>query len=371
MWGADPESAQTDSEQFRCAPRTGPPRLLQAECAVVRPLGDGRMFDLRRREFITLIGGAAAGWPLAARAQQIPQIGVLWHAGNEEEEAIYLSALRRGFSDRGYVEGQNFTLVNTFAGEVYERFTSNATELVRRRVDVIVAVTRLAAVAAQRATSTIPIVFVVVPDPIKSGLVQSLARPGKNITGLTNVAVDLAAKRLEIFKEIIPSMSNLALLVNATDPQIAQGFIEETGAASRKLGMSVRPFEIRSPEGLDTAFPLMAAEKLDGVYAVQDGLFFAERFRIARLALANRLPVSSPNGEHTAAGHLMSFGPDQPSIFRRAAYYVHRILKGTKPADLPVEQPTKYYLIINLKTAKAIGLEVQPILIARADEVIE
>jgi len=247
MWGADPESAQTDSEQFRCAPRTGPPRLLQAECAVVRPLGDGRMFDLRRREFITLIGGAAAGWPLAARAQQIPQIGVLWHAGNEEEEAIYLSALRRGFSDQGYVEGQNFTLVNTFAGEVYERFTSNAAELVRRRVDVIVAVTRLAAVAAQRATSTIPIVFVVVPDPIKSGLVQSLARPGKNITGLTNVAVDLAAKRLEIFKEIIPSMSNLALLVNATDPQIAQGFIEETGAASRKLGMSVRPFEIRSP----------------------------------------------------------------------------------------------------------------------------
>src|SRR5262249_28152146 len=147
---------------------------------------------MRRREFITLLGGAAA-WPVAARAQQIPQIGVLWHAGNEEEEAIYLSALRRGFSDQGYVESQNFTLVNTFAGEVYERFTSNAAELVRRRVDVIVAVTRLAAVAAQRATSTIPIVFVVVPDPIKSGLVQSLARPGKNITGLTNVAVDLAA----------------------------------------------------------------------------------------------------------------------------------------------------------------------------------
>jgi putative ABC transport system substrate-binding protein len=250
---------------------------------------------VQRREFFTLLGGAAAVWPLGARAQQIPQIGVLWHAGNEEEEAIYLSALRGGLSNQGYVEGKNCILINTFAGEVYERFISNAAELVRRRVDVIVAVTRLAAVAAQRAMTTIPIVFVVVPDPIKSGLVQSLARPGKNITGLTNVAVELAAKRLEIFKEIIPGMSNLGLLVNATDPQVAQGFIEETGVASRKLGMSVRPFEIRSPEDLDTAFPLMAVEKLDGVYAVQDGLFFAERFRIARLALANRLPVSSPN----------------------------------------------------------------------------
>ena len=149
---------------------------------------EGRMAThIRRREFIVALGGAVAR-PLVARAQQIPQIGVLWHAGNEEEEAIYLSALRRGFSDQGYVEGRNFTLVNTFAGEVYERFTNNAAELVRRRVDVIVAVTRLAAVAAQRATSTIPVVFVVVPDPIKSSLVQSLARPGKNITGLTNVA---------------------------------------------------------------------------------------------------------------------------------------------------------------------------------------
>jgi putative ABC transport system substrate-binding protein len=330
---------------------------------------------IRRREFIVALGVAGFGWPLTGRAQQspnkLPHIGVLWHAGNEEEEAIYLSALRHGFSDQGYVEGQNFILVNTFAGEVYERFNNNAAELVRRRVDVIVAVTRLAAVAAQRATSTIPIVFVVVPDPIKSGLVQSLARPGKNITGLTNMAVDLAAKRLEIFKELIPGMSKLALLVNATDPQVAQGFIEEAETASRKLGISVRPFEIRSPEDLDAAFPLMAAEKLDGVYAVQDGLFFAERFRIARLALANRLPVSSPNGEHTAAGHLMSFGPDQPSIFRRAAYYVDRILKGTKAGDLPVEQPTRYYLVINLKTANAIGLKIDEALLVRADKVIE
>src|SRR5262245_2684114 len=286
---------------------------------------------MRRREFITLLGGAAAAWPLPARAQQIPKSGVLWPHGNEEEEAIYLSALRRGFSDQGYVEGQNFTLVNTFAGEVYERFTSNAAELIRRNVDVIVAVTRLAAVAAQRATSTIPIVFVVVPDPIKSGLIDSLARPGKNITGLTNMAVDLAAKRLEIFKEMIPGMSKLALLVNATDPQVAHGFVEETEAASRKLGLSVRPVEIQVPEDLDREFPIIAAERVDGVYAVQDGLFFAERFRIAQLALVHRLPISSPNGEHTAAGHFMSFGPDQPSIFHRAGYYVDRILKGSSP----------------------------------------
>jgi putative ABC transport system substrate-binding protein len=338
---------------------------------VVLSLGGEAM---RRRRFIK-VAAAFAAWPLAARAQQssnkIPQVGVLWHAGNEEEEAVYLSALRSGFSDQGYVEGQNLTLINTFAGEVYERFNDNAEQLVRRRVDVIVAVTRLAAVAAQRATNTIPIVFVVVPDPIKSGLVQSLARPGKNVTGLTNMAVELAAKRLEIFKEVIPGMSKLALLVNATDPLIAQGFIEEIEAASHKLGMSVRPFEIRSSEDLDKAFPLMAAEKVDGVYAVQDGLFFAERFRIARLALANRLSVCSPNREHTAAGHLMSFGPDQPSIFRRAAYYVDRILKGTKAGDLPVEQPTKYYLVINLKTAKLLGIPISREMLLRADEVID
>jgi putative ABC transport system substrate-binding protein len=329
---------------------------------------------MKRREFISLLGGAAA-WPLAANAQRASerrsQIGVLWHASSEAEEAIYLTALRKGLSDHSLVEGRNITLVNTFAGEVYERFSNNAVELVHRRVEVIVAVTRLAAVAAQRATSTIPIVFVVVPDPIKSGLIDSFARPGKNITGLTNMAVDLAAKRLEIFKEMIPGMSKLALLVNATDPQVARGFVDETEAASRKLGVSVRPIEIRAPEDLDKAFPIIAAERLDGVYAVQDGLFFAERFRIAQLALVNRLPISSPNGEHTAAGHLMSFGPDQPAIFRRAGYYVDRILKGIKPADLPVEQPTKYHLVINLKTANAIGVKIAEALLVRADKVIE
>ena len=337
-----------------------------------RPAGD--VVRMKRRKFIALLGGAAS-WPLAAHAQRptekIPQIGILWHAGNEAEEAIYLEALRNGFKSLGYVEGGNFTLLNTFAGEVYERFNNNALELVRRKVDVIVAVTRLAAVAAQRATSTIPIVFVVVPDPIKSGLIDSFARPGKNITGLTNVAVDLAAKRLEIFKEIIPGMTKLALLVNATDPQVAQGFVEEAESATRKLGMTVRPVEIRAPEDLDRAFPVMAAEGLDGIYAVQDGLFFAERFRIARLALVHRLPISSPNGEHTAAGHLMSYGPDQPSIFHRAAFYVDRVLKGTKPGDLPVEQPTKYDLVINLKTAKAIGLNIAETMLVRADRVIE
>ena len=330
---------------------------------------------MKRRNFIGMLSGAAAAWPFAAHAQRrterMPQIGVLWHAGNEGEEAVYLAALRNGFEKLGYVEGSNFTLLNTFAGEVYQRFNDNAVELVHRQVDVIVAVTRLAAVAAQRATGAIPIVFVVVPDPIKSGLIDSFARPGKNITGLTNVAVDLAAKRLEIFKEIIPGMSKLGLLVNATDPQVARGFVEETEAAGRKMGMSVRPVEIRVPEDLDRAFPAMAADGLDGVYAVQDGLFFAERLRIAQLALTHRLPISSPNGEHTAAGHLMSFGPDQPSIFRRAAYYVDRMLKGTKPADLPVERPTKYDLVINLKTAKAIGLAIPEMLLVRADRVIE
>jgi putative ABC transport system substrate-binding protein len=328
-----------------------------------------------RRDFIKVIVGFAASWPLVAQAQRrtdkIPQIGILWHAGNAQEEEVYLTALRQGFRELGYVEGRNIALLNTFANEVYERFNNNAVELVDRNVDVIVAVTRLAAVAAQRATSIIPIVFVVVPDPIKSGLIDNFARPGKNITGLTNMAVDLAAKRLEIFQEIIPGMSKLALLVNATDPQVAQGFVEQTEAASDKLGLSVRPFEIRAPEDLDRAFPIMAAQRLDGVYAVQDGLFFAERFRIGRLALAHRLPISSPNGEHTAAGHLMSFGPDQPSIFRRAAYYVDRILKGTKPTDLPVEQPTKYDLVINLRTANAIGLKIAEALLVRADRVIE
>ncbi len=330
--------------------------------------------SLRRRDFIALIAGAAAGWPPAARGQpadKVPRVGVMWHAANEEEEAIYLAALRHGFSALGYVEGRNIRLVNNFAAEVYERFNTNAAELVRLKVDVIVAVTRPAAVAAQRATSTIPIVFVVVPDPIKSKLIDSFARPGKNITGLTNMAVDLAAKRLEVFTEMIPGMSKLALLVNATDPQVARGFVEEIEVASRKLNLTTRPVEIRVPDDIDRAFPVIARERLHGVFAVQDGLFFAERFRIARFALAHRLPTSAPNGEHTAAGHLMSFGPDQPSIFRRAAYYVDKILKGAKPSDLPVEQPTKFDLVINLKTANAIGLKIAAAMLLRADKVIE
>jgi putative ABC transport system substrate-binding protein len=333
-----------------------------------------RFIDLGRREFVTLFGGAAATWPLAARAQKVgkvPTIGVLWHAGSAEEEAVYLGAVRRGLSDLGYIEGQNIILDNRFPAEIPERFVSLAAELAAQKVDVLVAINRIAALAAQRATTTIPIVFVAIPDPVGSKLVASLAHPGGNITGLTNFAHELTAKRVELLKATVSNVSRVALLVNPNDRDSARTYVEEGQAAATKLGLILVPVEVRTPGELVSAFSKISDEHVNGVVVSQDGLFYATRKNIADLALAHKLPLAVYSRETVEAGALVSYGPSNSAIFRRAGYYVDKILKGTSPADLPVEQPTKFEFIINLKTAKALSLIVPPALLARADEVIE
>ena len=329
---------------------------------------------MRRREFITLLGGAAVAWPLAARGQtrvKIPRIGVLWHAGSAEEEAIYLGAVRQGLRDFGYVEGQNIILENRFPAENPERFVSLAAELAALNVNVLVAINRIAALAAQRATTTIPIVFVAVPDPVGSKLVASFAHPGGNITGLSNFAHDLTAKRVEFLKTTVPNVSRVALLVNPNDRDSAKIYLEEGRTAAEKLGLILLPIEIRTRDDLVPAFSKMGDDQIDGVVEAQDGLFFVTRKDIADLAMARRLPLLVFSRETAEAGALASYGPSNSAIFRRAGYYIHKILKGAKPADLPVEQPTKFEFIINLKTAKVLGLTVPPTLLTTADEVIE
>jgi putative ABC transport system substrate-binding protein len=329
---------------------------------------------MRRREFITLLGGGAAAWPLVAGAQQsrhLPVVSLLWHAGSAEEEAVYLGAVRQGLSDHGYVEGQNVTLENRFPAEIPERFVSLAAELAALNVNVLVAINRIAALAAQRATTTIPIVFVAVPDPVGSKLVASLAHPGGNITGLTNFAYDLTAKRVEFLKAVVPTVSHVALLVNPNDRDSAKTYIEESYAAANKLGLILQPVEVRTPSDLLSAFSKTIDDQVDGVVVSQDGLFYAARKVIADLALARKLPLAVYSRETVDAGALLSYGPSNYRIFRASGAYIDKILKGAKPVDLPVEQPTKFEFIINLKTAKALGLDLSPILLSRADEVIE
>ena len=329
---------------------------------------------MRRRDFVTLVSGAAVAWPLAARSQRsrrLPTIGVLWHASNEQEEAPYLGAFRQGLNDLGYVESKNVILENRFAAERYERFNELAAELVHLNVDVLVAVTRPAALAAQRATTTTPVVFILVPDPVASKLVESLARPGRNITGVSQIALDLIAKRLQLLKETVAGLSSVAVLVNPGDPDDARRYIEEARAAATTLNVAIHSIEVGTPEALDEAFSAIARDRHGGVIVTNDPMYFNERIRIAELGTARRLPVVSFSRAMAASGSLISYGADIPALFRRGAALAIRILQGAKPADLPVELPTKFEFIINMKTARALGLEVLPTLLARADEVIE
>ena len=328
---------------------------------------------MQRREFISILG-AAAVWPINVAAQQrgkVPRVGVLWHAGSAEEEAIYLAALQQGLASLGYVDGKTIALEHRFPNEEPQRFESLAAELASLRVDVLVAVTRPAALAAQRATATIPIVFIVVPDPVGTKLVNSLARPGGNITGLTSIALELSAKRLALFKEAFPRMSRVALLVNANDPQGTIRYLDESRTAAAALGLDVQPVEVRSIADFEQACDRIVEGRMEGLVIGPDGLFYQGRERIAQAALKRRLPVMMFSRETLQAGGLMSYGPDLRVIFRRAASYVDKIVKGEKPADLPVEQPTRFEFLINLKTARALGLDIAPMLLTRADEVIE
>jgi putative ABC transport system substrate-binding protein len=327
---------------------------------------------VRRRQFIKLIGGAAAAWPLAARAQQsshrIPVVGVLWHAGSAEED-VYLSVLVKALNDLGYVEGKNIHLDHRFPAENPDRFRTLAQELVDEKPDVIIAVTGFGAAEAKRDTSTIPIVVTVAYDAVGMGLVESLARPGGNVTGLSLMAIDLSGKRLELLKEAVPSLSRVVLLVDFSTPN-KERTIKLHQTAAQALGISLWPVEILTPDDIEPAFAKIAQDGANGIVRGPGSALFNWRARVGASVLRHRLPVMTYVAEEVPHGLLMSYGQDTPDFFRRAAVYVDKVLKGAKPTDLPVEQPTRLKLVLNQKTANELGLTFPQTLIVSADEVI-
>jgi ABC-type uncharacterized transport system substrate-binding protein len=330
---------------------------------------------MRRRQFITLLGGFGAAWPLAARAQQssnkVPVVGVLWHAGSAEEEDVYLSVLVKAFNDLGYIEGKNIHLDQRFPAENPERFQKLGQELIDDHPAVLMAITSFGAVTLKKLTGSIPIVFVFVPDPLGFGLVNSLARPGGNATGPSLMAVDLSGKRLELLKQVVPGLSRVALLTDPkTDPS-RERTIKNHQAAAEALGVTLWNEDIAGPEDVEPVFAKIADNHADGVVrGTSGGLFFNLRARIGAAALAHKLPVMAYIAEEVPSGYLMSYGQDLPDFVHRAVAYADKILKGANPADLPVEQPTKFKLVLNLKTASALGLGFPQSLILSADEMI-
>ena len=327
---------------------------------------------MRRRDFVTVLGSAAA-LPIAGHAQpaRVPVVGVVWHAANEQEEAPFLEPFRATLRELGYVEGKNIALELRYPAERPELFASMARELVERRVDVLVAVSPLAAAAAKRATSTIPIVFVVHPNPVEAGIVASLAHPGGNITGFSNLIVELSAKQIELLREMIPGLKRIAVLVMPTFGPAGPRFSDEAMMAATRLGVEAIRHDVATVDDFEQAFAELHRLGVDAVLLAPTSVYVTERERIARLAIANRLPTVGVNEVMVRSGLFLWYGPNFQNLFRQAAHYVDRILKGAKPAELPVQQPTKLELMINLASAKAMDLRVPPALIARADEVIE
>jgi putative ABC transport system substrate-binding protein len=332
---------------------------------------------MRRREFIVLLGSIAAAWPRAVQAQQpkkVPRIGFLMTGSLERPEArATLNALSQGLRELGYFDGQNIVIEVRAADSKFERFPALMSELIALKVDVIVAANSLSGRAAQQATTTIPIVVPVMGDPVADGLVATLARPGGNITGLTFLGPELVPKRLALLKEALPSASQVTALWHpgAYGERTMNAMVRETEAAGLALGLRVRFVAVQGPDELDQAFSAISAEYTDAVMVFPSPMLFTERRRIVDLAGKLRLPLISMGKEFVELGGLMSYGADIIDFIRRGATYVDKILKGAKPADLPVEQPTKFELFINLKTAKGLGIEIPATLLARADEVIE
>jgi putative ABC transport system substrate-binding protein len=323
---------------------------------------------MRRRQFITLFGGTMAAWPLAARAQQskTPRIGVL----STQSADSRTDAFKQGLRELGYIEGQTIAIEWRFSGDRTERLADFAAELVRSDVDLIVATSSLPAHAAKSATSTIPIVFVAVSDPIEFGFVESLAHPGGNLTGLSNSNIELAGKRLEILREVLPEMSRLAVLWNPLNP-VSLAALHELEGPAGTLRIALRPIEARNAFELGAAVMALTGGLAEPLYVGPDPLFLEQAQQLGDFAIRHRIATMHTNKEHAQAGGLLSYGPSFSAMYRRAASYVDKILKGTKPADLPVEQPTKFELVINVKTAKALALTIPPTLLALADEVIE
>ena len=324
---------------------------------------------MRRREFITLVGAAATA-PLAVRAQQpkMPTIGFLG-ANAASAQTQWTAAFVQRLGELGWIEGRTVSIEYRWAEGRSERYTEIAAEFVRLKVDLILTAGNEAAIAVKQATSVIPIVFAVAGDPVGTGLVASLARPGGNVTGLSLQFTDLAGKRLELLREAIPSLRRLAIMANISSPNAVKE-AREVQAMARTLGLEVSTLEIRHAEDIAPAFEALKGSA-DALYTCGDPLLNTNRIRINTLALVARVPTTHGLREHVEAGGLMSYGTNFTDLFRRAADYVDKILRGTKPADLPVQQPIKFELVINLKTAKALGITVPPSLLARADEVIE
>ena len=326
---------------------------------------------MRRREFITLLGGAAA-WPLAARAQQqgMPVIGFL-DSKSPDDSAHIVAAFRRGLNGSTFIEGQNVAIEFRWAQNQYDQLPALAADLVRRRVDVIAATGGPAALAAKAASATIPIVFRLAADPIAAGLVASLSRPGGNITGVTSLNLEVGPKRLEFLHELVPTATIMAALVNPTNPSNAEILSRDLQATARLLGLQLHLLHASSDADIDAVFATLTELRAGGLVIGTDAIFTSRDEKLAALALRYRIPTIYQWREFVAAGGLISYGGSFADSYRLAGVYTGRILKGEKPADLPVQQATKLELFINLKTAKALGITVPSTLLALADEVIE
>jgi putative tryptophan/tyrosine transport system substrate-binding protein len=331
-------------------------------------------FDqLHRRDFITLLGGATGlAWPLKAGAQQsakVPRVGFM---GNSTEvlEGNLVGPFREGLRGLGYQEGQNIVIEYRWAEGKYERFPALIAELLAANVDVIVTAGTPASLAVKKATSSVPLVMIAVGEPVATGLVASLARPGGNITGVTSISPEIEGKRLELLREVVPGLSHIAVLWNAGSPvQVIQE--RETRIAAQALGMKTLSLGVRTLEEIEGAVATMLRERPEALFVLADRLFLHHRKRIMDFAVQHRLPGVHAYRELVEVGGLMSYGPSYADMHRRAATFVDKILKGATPADLPVERPVKFELVVNLKVAKALGLTLPPSILLRADEIIE
>ena len=327
---------------------------------------------MQRREFITLLSGGAAAWPLVVRAQQpaLPVVGFV-RDGSADASAPFAAAFRKGLNETGYVEGQNVTVEYHWLEGQYDRLPAVMADLVRRRVAVIASVGNLPALAAKAATATIPIVFGVGDDPVRLGLVSSLARSGGNATGINFFLQEVTAKRLRILHELVPKAVRIAVLVNPGNVSVAESTVREVQQAAPAIGLQIQILNASTIGEIDAAFATLARERPDALFVAADAFFTSRRGQLATLTARDRIPAAYGVREQVAAGGLMSYGTDFGDAFRQVGVYTGSILKGAKPADLPVLQSTKFEFVINLQTARALGIEVPPGVMSVADEVIE
>ena len=325
---------------------------------------------MRRREVLKLLGGAATAWPLAARAQhKMPRVGFM---GNSTAalEANLVNSFRAGLRELGYEEGRNIVIDYLWAEGNYERFPALVDQFIAAKVDVIVTAGTPAALAVKEKTKTVPLVVVAAGDPVGTGLVQNLARPEGNLTGLSSIAPDLEGKRLQLLREVVPTLSRVAMFFNSLNPfHVAS--VRQAGAAAQTLGLKLQPLDIRSADDFDSAFAAIRKERPDALFILADRVFLHNRQRIMDLAAEQRLPSINAYEELVEAGGLLSYGPSYEDMHKRAAIYVDKILKGAKPGSLPIEQPTKFTFTINLKTAKALGVTIPSQLLGLADRLVE